>query len=186
MAAITIYCKYKKYKNWNAILYIIQGLITTYIGFEGNFSGIVFIVFAVYIFNKDKFTITCIILTLLTLTAKFAFKELTIGQVVNMLIIYTVVFLIYYILIHPKKPEIEINIICKELDSETVRIIQMLYSGETIKEIADKIYLTESAVTKRIYRANEIMNAKTRPHLIGICIEKGYIGKNMDKATYKK
>ncbi len=107
---LTYLFKIKKLYQWNAILFGVMGLLTTYAGYEGNFSGAIFIIFSIYIFNTRKTNLIMIVSTILILTSKFALKSFTIGETVNMFIIYSLVFLIYFILIHPKKPSGQRNL----------------------------------------------------------------------------
>ena len=168
--------------KFTAIIYTITGLGTILGNEPGNYSGSAFLIFAIFIFNSNKANIIISILATFAIAAKNIFMNYTISDTLNLFIVYIAIFIIYYILIHPKKkiqsgPEI----ICTELEQEDIQILQYLYEGFSIKEISDRIYITPGAINKRMSRAKETMNAKTRDHLLAICREKRFIRLNVDK-----
>ena len=129
-----------------------------------------------------KRVISLFVLCTIAISAKSMFLDFSIGNTLNIFVAYSAMFIIYYILIHPKKEKQEgAAVICTRLDPEDIKIIQYLSQGFTIKEIAEKIYISDGAVNKRIGRAKKTMNAKSREHLISICIEKRFIRLNIDK-----
>lgn len=168
---ITYIFKIKSKYKWNALLYALMGLAVTYTGYEGNFSGAIFILFSIYIFNTNKSNLILSISTLLIITSKFALKSFTIGETVNMFIIYSLVFIIYFILIHPKNPSMIYN---PKIDEENSQIIELIAAGKTNKEIADKVYLTQNAVTKRLKTMRDNFQVKSNCELIYILTKKGY------------
>ena len=110
------------------------------------------------------------------------FLDFTISQAVNMILAYVYIFLIYYILIHPKTPKPNL-IFCQKLDPLTVQIIQYLADGYIYKEIAPILELTEPAVRKRITRARDMMDTKSTTELVIKCHKLDYIRYKLDKVT---
>lgn len=165
----------------SAVLYAVIGILSTLLGLEGNATGAIFLIFSFYIFNKPISNLIIIGLTLIAIVCKFMFLEFTISQAVNMILAYVYIFLIYYILIHPKsnKPKV---IYCQNLDFETVQIIQYLADGYIYKEIAPIIELTEAAIRKRITRARRLMETKSTTELVIKCHKLDYIKYKIDKA----
>jgi DNA-binding CsgD family transcriptional regulator len=156
------------------------GILSTLMGLEDNATGAIFLIYSFYIFHTTKSNIIIMCLTLVAIVCKFMFFGFTIAQAINMILAYIYIFLIYYILIHPKSDNKK-PVICPKLDYQTVEILQNLYEGINIKQIAYDIFLSEDAVSKRIQRAKKTMGAKSREHLLAICRENGYIGLNIDK-----
>jgi DNA-binding NarL/FixJ family response regulator len=173
----------RKYKL-NAYLYAfisIISLIST--REEGNLTGVVFIIFTLYIVKSKWLSILISALTIVIIGTK-VFYGFSGNQMIVLILGYVYSIGIYYILIHPKSDNRN-KVICPNLDSQTVEILQKLYSGINIKQISYDIFLSEDAVSKRIQRARVAMGAKSREHLLAICREKGFIGLNMDNPTYK-
>ena len=148
---------------------------------EANLTGAIFLIYSLYLFNSNIMNGIMIISTFIAIGSKvfFGFSG---NQLMALIMGYGYVLIIYYILIHPKKkiqsgPEI----IYTELEQEDIQILQYLYEGYSIKEISDRIYITPGAINKRMSRAKETMNAKTRDHLLAICREKRFIRLNVDK-----
>lgn len=170
LAGITIYFGYKNWYKWTACLYLFIGLMATLIGVEDNGTGSIFLVFAIYIFNSKRFNIIIICSTIIAIVFKFTLLDYTISQSVNMLILYIYVFLIYYILIHPKKPNIYTG-----LDEITKEIIEYKMAGWSTKAVADKVCLSTDAIQKRISRACAKYDAGNLAQLVYKLMKKGYI-----------
>lgn len=164
-------------------VFSIIAIFATFIGQQGNTTGLTFIIFSAYIFrNKAINIIILFVLSIIAIAAKAMFLDFSIGNTLNIFVAYSAMFIIYYILIHPKnKIHSGPEIICTELEQEDIQILQYLSEGLSIKEISDKIYISPGAINKRIGRAKETMQAKSREHLLIICIKKRFIRVNIDK-----
>lgn len=173
-----------KYRNIkaNAYLYALVGILVTFLGVEDNATGAIFLIFSFYIFNKPVTNLIIVGLTLIAIVCKFMFLDFTISQAVNMILAYVYIFLIYYILIHPKptKPNV---IYCQKLDPLTVQIIQYLADGYIYKEMVFMLELSEAAIRKRITRARELMDTKSTTELVIKCHKLDYIRYKIDKVS---
>lgn len=164
------------------IIYAVSSLICLITTEEaGNLTGIVFLFFALKNIKDIKYSTGIIFLNFLVLGTK-SLLGFSGNQLIILSIGYAYTIIIYYLSFHPKKiKQSGLEIICTELEQEDIEILQYLYNGLSIKEISDKIYLSPGAINKRIGRAKETMNAKSREHLIAICREKRFIKLNIDK-----
>ena len=185
IGALLILYRKKISRHFTGIIFALLGIMTTLLGLEDNTGGMVFYIFAFYIFlTKTKYIIFTLALTFLAILIKSTILGFSIAESYNLIGFYIWAIIIYFDLIHPKpKPDNKITVICQELDSITVDILQKLYLGFSAKEVSTMVYLTQDAVSKRIGRAKKTMNAKNTYHLLAICQDKGYIALNMDKLT---
>ena len=168
-----------------SIILLILSCIGVWFGGDTNLVSAILFCFAIYIFRSNKRIIYiysgCLILSVIL---KFTIMGLNIPQFFVIMAGSTFIIVLYQHYIHPKSDN-KITVICPELDSETVKILQNLYQGCSVKEIASVLYLSEAAIQKRIGRARKAMNAKTTAHLLAICQQKGYIGLNMDNSILR-
>lgn len=160
----------KNYKV-NAIVYALFGILTTLTGSTGNFSGAIFICFSIYIFNTKKTNIILILLMVLSTAANYTMKGFTIADSLNNFAAYMFTIIIYFILIHPKKPSM---IYHPKLDEENIEILEHLAGGLTNKEIADHVFLSQNAVTKRLKTMRDNFNVKSNCQLIYDLSLKGF------------
>ena len=163
-------CKKRNWYKWNALLYAALGMGTIFGNDPGNYSGVVFIVFSLYIFNTTRTNIILLLVTGISIVAKNVFFVLSITDTVNTFIVYGYSILIYYILIHPKKPNIYTG-----LDEITREIIEYKMAGWSTKAVADKVCLSTDAVQKRISRACDKYDAGNLAQLVYKLMKKGYI-----------
>ena len=166
-----------------SIILLILSCIGVWFGGDTNLVSATLFCFAIYIFRSNRRIIYiysgCLILSVIL---KFTIMGLNIPQFFVIMAGSAFIIILYQHYIHPKSDN-KITVICPELDSETVKILQNLYEGCSVKEIGSMLYLSEAAVQKRIGRAKIAMNARSREHLLALCREKGYIGLNVDNLT---
>lgn len=166
-----------------SIILLILSCIGIWFGGDTNLVSATLFCFAIYIFRDNKRVIYIYSGSLIfSVILKFTIVGLNIPQFFVIMAGSAFIIVLYQHYIHPKSDN-KITVICPELDSETVKILQNLYEGCSVKEAASMLYLSEAAVQKRIGRARKAMNAKSTPHLLAICREKGYIGLNVDNLT---
>ncbi len=178
MAVLSVFAL-KKFKI-NSILYAIIGIFCFFSSTEtGNLTGVIFIIFSVYIAMLDWVSVTVIVLGFISIGLK-VFKDFSANQIIILILGFIYTGLIYYILIHPK-PTTQKIIYCQNLDPETVQIIQYLADGYIYKEIAPMVELTEAAIRKRITRAKELMQVKSTTELVIKCHKLEYIRYKIDK-----
>lgn len=166
-----------------SIILLILSCIGVWFGGDSNLVSATLFCFAIYIFRDNKRIIYIYSGSLIvSVILKFTIMGLNIPQFFVIMAGSAFIIVLYQHYIHPKSDN-KITVICPELDSETVKILQNLYQGYSVKEIGSVLYLSEAAVQKRIGRAKIAMNARSREHLLALCREKGYIGLNMDNST---
>lgn len=165
-----------------SIILLILSCIGVWFGGDTNLVSATLFCFAIYIVRPEKRTIYIYSGSLIiSVILKFTFMGLNIPQFFVVMAGSAFIIVLYQHYIHPRqKIDSAPSVICPELDSETLKILQKLYEGCSVKDISDMVYLTQDAVSKRIGRARVTMGAKTTAHLLAICRENGYIRYNMD------
>ncbi len=165
-----------------SIILLILSCIGVWFGGDSNLVSATLFCFAIYIIRPEKRTIYVYSGSLIiSMILKFTFMGLNIPQFFVVMAGSSFIIILYQHYIHPRqKIDSAPPVICPELDSETLKIVQKLYLGCSVKDISDMVYLTQDAVSKRIGRARNTMGAKTTAHLLAICRENGYIRYNLD------
>ena len=135
----------------------------------GNLTGLVFLIYSLYIFQSFKTNIIIIIVTTIAISSK-VFFGFTSMQLIVLFIGYLYCILIYYLLIHPKKPTVK-----AELEEETTEILQYLIAGLKPKQIADKLNMTTDAVNKQIQRTRDKMEVGNNEQMIYMLSKNGQI-----------
>ena len=120
------------------IIYSAIGIISIITSNMGEFSGIVFIIFAVYLVKSIKFEIIILFLSVVSLMVSTYLDGQTTFQSFLMLSVYTYIYLIYFFTIRSdqkklNKPSVTIPDIYISPDEK--RLIQLLFSGKTRQEI---------------------------------------------------
>ena len=170
--SVSIYILKKRitYK-FTAWLFLGFSLLSVVMGDHGNMTGAIFICFAFYLFQNDRIVIVAAISTALTILGKSVITPFTIPQTINFIGGYFYIIAIYWVLIHPKP----LKKISDEIDYETAEVIKMVISGLTYKEIADRLTISTSAVSKKLERCRSRFNAKSNEHLVALLVKKGHI-----------
>ncbi len=163
----------KKSLKINALLFLIVGLFATVSGQRGNATGIIFICFSLYIYNSYKTNLIILGLTIIAFIIKYIILDLTVTQTLNIILIYSYVITIYYLLIHPKKTEM---IKDPKISEQNRKIIQYLVTGKQYKEIAEMgdIWLSSEAMRQRITRVRRDFDCFTDNQLIYKLLKQGY------------
>ena len=159
----------KKYK-FNAYFYLgmsILAMLTT--SETANLTGFIFLLFSLYIFQSIRTNTIILISTVIAICSKI-FLGFSAMQIFALIIGYAYCLIIYYILIHPKKPNIYTG-----LDEITREIIEYKMAGWSTKQVADKVCLSTDAVQKRISRACDKYDAGNLAQLVYKLMKKGYI-----------
>ena len=168
---------YSFFRNYiiDALLFIIASSLSIFISSWGSLTSPIFLCFAFYCLDDKKIIVITCFCTLITIISKMIMDENgTIIRTIMYIIGYSYIILIYYILIHPKK---SYNILIDE-DKINLEIISFLIQGNRIKEIANKVYLSENAITKRIEKMRVKYNCRNNEQLVYSFTEKGYIRHN--------
>lgn len=161
ITAIIFFIFRKKEKILSDIGFFILGLIMSFIGTSGNFSGIIFILFSIYINPNRNETIIKLLLITVSVACKSLAIDVTGIQIINLLAIHYLCLGYSYVLFSDKKV-----ITITEIEDQTEQIMNYYMSGDTIKEIAVKTCMTPAAVNKRIARLREKSNCRTVPELV--------------------
>lgn len=164
------YLVFKDYKV-NSILFFVCSILSIIFGNCGNLTGAIFLCFAFYIIKKKKIINIVICMIILTILIKFIIEKYTLAQMMNYIIIFIAIILIYFDLIHPKKI---INTCVIKIDEIDSQIIEFLIKGLKNKEISDKVYLSSNAVTKRIEKLRKKYNCYNNEQLIYQLFEKRF------------
>ena len=114
------------------------GIVSIFTSNIGDFSGIVFILFAVYIANNFKFEVILLSVSTFAIIFSTYFDNQTVFQSFLMLSVYSYIYLIYYFTIRSdqkklNKPQVTIPDIYISPDEK--QLIQLLFSGKTRQEI---------------------------------------------------
>ena len=91
---------FKGYKI-NAVFYALAGVIIALTGSMGNFSGAIYLVFSIYIFNSTLTSCVLIRGYTVAISARYLLMGYTIPDVANMFAAYAFTVAIYFVLIHP-------------------------------------------------------------------------------------
>lgn len=159
----------KNYKL-DAYIFILISILCTIFGEYDSTTGIIYFCFALYCFEDKKMIIIAIIFTLVAMAIKFSFFYTSTVRTFNFLIGYLHVFLIYYVLWHPKK-----NTQFYNLSEINRQIISLLIQGNNINCIAGKLCYTPDTIRKRLNNLRSGLNCKNNEQLIYELIKTGNI-----------
>ncbi len=150
-----------KYK-FNAYLYFGMSLLALMTTSEaGNLTGLIFLIYSLYVFQSFKTNMIVVIITSIGIASKIFFG-FTAMEIAGTYLGYVYCLLIYYILIHPKKPTV---VPAHDLDQDNRKIVEYLVAGYNNKEIAYRVALTENAVTKRLKAMRDHFEVRTNSQL---------------------
>jgi len=159
----------------DSYLLLLASVFSILAGEWGNLSGAVFLCFFFYSIRDNTAIIITLICTLVAIVAKMCMDvNGTITRTISYIIGYTYILTMYFLLIHPKKN----NVNRLNEDEINLTIIDLLISGYRTKEIADKVFLSQNAVTKRITKMREKYSCKNNEQLVLCFIRKGNLGLN--------
>jgi len=170
---VFIVCFFIKSLRMDAYVFGAASILAIFGGTWGNLTGVLFLCFSIYCFKNDKLVLSVITLTFISIVIKFIFiRQGTINEAVAYILGYAYFIVIYYKLMHPKE-----LFSCEQLkeDDINVNIIQMLIEGNRIKKIADKVFLTHNAVTKRINTMRTKYKCGNNEQMIFNFMKSGYI-----------
>lgn len=160
-------------------IYSLCALLITFTGSTGNFSGAIFLVFAIYIFNSSAVTVILLSLSAVAIAARYVFMGYTIPDTLNLFVAYAFVLGVYFILMHPKK---ETRIVVADIDATTIQIVKYLQDGMRVKDISENVYLSDSAIYQRLHRAREMYRCGNNVELYERFDELGYFSMISDTA----
>lgn len=158
----------KKGRAWILIIFSILAIIA---GDHGNLTGAMFLCFSLFIFANTRIIAIAITAAVIAIIGKAAFSGWTVSQSINYIIGMIFVVWYYWNDIHPKPLKSE----SPDLDYETMEVIKLTIQGIHKKEIADRMDITDSGVSKKLKRARDRMNARSDMELAIILSSKGHI-----------
>lgn len=162
----------------NAVFYALAGIVIALTGSMGNFSGAIYLVFSIYIFNSTITSCLLIIGYSVAIAARYLLKGHTIPDVANMFAAYAFTIGIYFVLIHPKP---QAKPVIARVDDITIDIVRYLRDGKRPKEIAPLVYMEPGAVYQRLSRTRKQFGCGSDPELCKIFDDAGYFGVKVDK-----
>lgn len=174
LSAAICFLKNKITPKTTAIVFILFSFGSIYFGNLGNLTGAVFLCFALYIFANTKVSVVAGVVSVLLILTKAIADEWSVPEVINYLSAYAYIISVYWVMIHPKPLVFPVS----GLDYETGRVINMVANGMTYKEIADRLSISDSAVSKRLERCRIRFDAKSNEHLVILLIKNGHIDLN--------
>lgn len=154
-----------------AIVFVLFSFCSIYFGDVGNLTGAVFLCFALYIFANTKVSLVAGVVSVLLILFKAVVNNWSVPQAINYLSAYAYIISVYWVMIHPKPLVFPVS----GLDYETGQVINMVARGLPYKEIADKLSISDSAVSKRLERCRIRFGAKSNEHLVILLIKNGHI-----------
>jgi DNA-binding CsgD family transcriptional regulator len=160
----------------NTHLMLFLGLIVTLVGNAGNFSGAIFIVYAIHLDPGRNKTIAKLGLLAIAITCKSLIMDIHTIQIVSLLFINMLCYGYYYVLFTEKK-----IITITEIEDQTEQIMQYVIDGKRNKEIAAMTFMSEAAVQKRIKRLMIKENCETLPQLVFKLYGNRQQGKKIDR-----
>jgi hypothetical protein len=166
----------KNQKTINKHLMLILGLIITLVGNTGNFSGAIFIVYAIHLDPGRNKTIVKLGLLIIAITCKSLFMEIHTVQIVSLLFINMLCYGYYYALFTEKKV-----ITITEIEDQTEQIIQYIRDGKTRPEIAELTCLTPAAISKRLHRFKSKNGFQTVEQMFLYMDKNGHMKKQIDR-----
>ena len=170
---------WKNYKV-NAVLYAAAGVIIALTGGNGNFSGAIFLIFSIYIFNTFKTMLALLVLTAISIVSRCVFLDYTIPDTINLFIAYAFSFGVYFVLIHPKS---ESKPVLSKVDEDTIKIVGYIRDGKKVKEIAELVYLSTDAIYSRLSRARKLYECENTAQLCELFVVLGFLEPKFDKPT---
>lgn len=172
-AAAAIYILKKKITpKITAGIFLAFSILSIAFGDHGNLTGAVFFCFGIYTFKSHKIATIGIVLTALAILGKAVITPYTIPQTVNFIAGYFYIVSVFYVLIMRQ----DIPRVGSDPDDyEIAEIVKMLINGLSYKEIADRMDVSASAISKRLERVRGRMGAKSNEHLAILMSRNGQI-----------
>lgn len=140
--------------NFNSYMLFVLGIATTFLGSRGNFSGVVFLIFSFMINSTRNKSIVMISVLFIGLIIKNILTGSSIIQFANHILMHGAAIAVYFVISYNPPKQIDIQ------DDQLLQIINYRLKGISIKEIADKTCMTQTAVNKRLNRLSKKMGCK--------------------------
>jgi len=135
-----------KRKIVHAIIFLLVGFITIALGYQGNPSGIIFIIFGTQLINKIDIKIIIFIISGAAMVCKGIALKLDVGQFMILVVGSAIIGAYYYALNVKVKPKISI---AYKNDKEKI-ILDMVTQNMNAKTIAHKLNISQNMVNKYI------------------------------------
>ncbi|MCK5601411.1 hypothetical protein KAR91_06075 [Candidatus Pacearchaeota archaeon] len=135
---IPIILHFLKKKIFIIFIYTFIGTVSIFTSNIGEFSGIVFIIFAVYIAKNLKFELILLFITAFSIVFSTYFDNQTTFQSFLMFSVYSYIYLIYFFTIRADQKKLDnpiLSIPKVYLLPHEKQLIQLLFTGHTRQEI---------------------------------------------------
>ena len=176
IVAVIILALPKYYKGICSSLLFILGIVMSVSGGVGNFSGIMFIIFAIHLKPQRNRTIVRLILIAVAVGVKSLMIDVSHIQIMNLLFMHYYCLAMYYVLMTEKKV-----VTIREIEDQTEQIMKYVTEGKRNKEIAALTFMSEAAVHKRIKRLMIKEGCETLPQLVYKLYGNGQTNKKIDR-----
>ena len=169
--ALIVYAIFKRHKFvTNSILYFFCSILCILFAPWDSPTGVFLLCLAIYTWNNKVIMWQFFIFTILTIGIKTIFTPEPTTRIINYILVYAWFIALYFIKFHPG-----VTMAHNSLEDTNQKIMKLLVSGYHTKEIADKICISQNAVSKRIGQIRVKFDCKSNEQMIYYMIEKGII-----------
>lgn len=158
-----------------SFVYMVIGSGICLLGAMGNFSAAGIVFASMYLDDHKIKNIIKLSIMFLLITIKGMLFDATIPQVTALFLMHSTMIMIYYYLFMNKKPAYKID------DDQTKLIVEYLIKGYHTKEIAEKVFMNQATVNKRINRLRDKMKCETLFQLAWVLSQNRQNNSNSDK-----
>lgn len=175
--AIGVLLVFRKHqKKINAVLMFLLGAIFVLLNGKSNFSGAIFIVYAIHLDPGKNKTIFKLAVMTVCIAIKSLLIETNAAQLINLLFLHFLCYGYYYVLFTERKV-----ITITEIEDQTEQIMKYIIDGKRNKEIAVLTFMSEAAIQKRIKRLMIKEGCNTLPQLVFKLYGNGQNTKKIDR-----
>ncbi len=161
---IPLIFQFFKSKKVFSIIFILLSYAMMITGTLGNFSGIVFLIFSIYLFKNIKYEIIALSIATLAISTNAYIHDLLPSQLFIMLRVYVFTYLIYFFTIRMDQKKLDnpvLHIPNPYLMPHERQLIEYLFEGKTRQEIYDIMNRSKSAINRYQNSIAGKFNAKT-------------------------
>jgi DNA-binding CsgD family transcriptional regulator len=162
-------------KSTVANAFMVISWVWAALGGVGNLGPAVAIIFALYIHISDKRMIATLSGVLIVTVAKFALHGYTVAQFFTYNSGYMFAIGFYWYYIHPRGSGLFTPHEGHPIDELTLTILHLMAEGYQTKEVADRVFLSREAVSKRLSRVRKELGARNNEQLFAYLTLKGII-----------
>lgn len=170
-AAILYALKKKIGPKITAIMYLALGALSILFSEHDSLTGAIFMCYAFCVLEKRWVAITAALASALALLYKATSTPFTPPQTIVYIAGFAHIVAVFWWLVLRRPVAVALS----PGDYETAEIIRMRINGLTYKEIADRMCLSDSAISKRLERARRKVGAHSNEHLVALMSRSGQL-----------